>query len=640
MSRTVKTKENNISGENKNEMIFGAASGQGIFGAIKDSTDVYFAHDTIYLPNSDGFFPNSTDGTYSFSTVNLRSASISGTTPSSTTILTLDVDTDNQKITLAPVNAGSCTILLTFIDGSTKTLTVYVKDTRPYFNNTAGFYSGPYDASLSNIVTIKPTLSNGATVNNEHAQSSYIQFSFINAKTKEQEGSQSSYFYRDLNNKDWGVGSYIGYYAGSILISNSLYIFTPTLSKMFKITPSIIKYTLESKITTSSTTYNASKKATATSFNTQNSTATASAGDVAGLTTQYGWTTTTSANSTTKPTSWTNYDSNFVYTPSANAGTYNLWMRSVLKNSNYKMDNSQSDYLNGKYIGSCKINKCTVSFDTLPSIINNNTSYTGSNIIVVNAYTLKNNSTSTSPTIYSTTGANTQFGFTQSNSTTKPSSWKTVSTPSSDLTVKNAGTYYIWIKSVLTDSTNYDFSTSQNDYLNGKYIGSVVINKAAYPQKNINITQTSPTSGNITSTGSASFTLNQKGPGTVTGWTLTPNTATLTVTDSSQKLTVNISNFKINKNTNYTLTVNVAANDSANYNGTSVTKTFTCYYVEPTTEPFTTTTTTTAEPTTPPMHTTLPPPTTTTIPPMSTTPPVSTSEPSSESASEPSTSWS
>lgn len=152
------------------------------------------------------------------------------------------------------------------------------------------------------------------------------------------------------------------------------------------------------------------------------------------------------ANGTTAPTSgW----STSIPT-GTNARTYYVW---------YKVDTADSTNCLSKaatYKGSVTISKKSITI-TAPTI--NSTTLT---------YTAADKTLASGGSVSDTTGATFKIGL-GSSSSSAPSTWYS----SDAITAINAGTYYVWYKAVLNDSTNYTVDT------NNHYLGSKAIAKAA-----------------------------------------------------------------------------------------------------------------------------------------------------------------
>ena len=202
------------------------------------------------------------------------------------------------------------------------------------------------------------------------------------------------------------------------------------------------------------------------------------------------------SNGTTAPTSgW----STSIPT-GTNAGTYYVW---------YKVDTADSTNCLSKsatYKGSVTINQKSITI-TAPTINTATLTYTATD------KTLASNGS-----VSDTTGATFKIGLGSSGSSA-PSTWHS----SDAITAVNAGTYYVWYKAVLNDSTNYTVDTSNH------YLGSKAIGKAA-----LTVTGSSHTVtyGDATPTVSVSYS-GFKGSDTAAGVFSTLPTASTTYTSTT-----------------------------------------------------------------------------------------------------------
>ena len=134
-----------------------------------------------------------------------------------------------------------------------------------------------------------------------------------------------------------------------------------------------------------------------------------------------------------------------------NAGTYYVW---------YKVDTADSTNCLSKsatYKGSVTINQKSITI-TAPTI---NTATL--------IYTATDKTLASNGSVSDTTGATFKIGLGSSGSSA-PTTWHS----SDAITAVNAGTYYVWYKAVLNDSTNYTVDTS-NHYLGSKAIGKAAL---------------------------------------------------------------------------------------------------------------------------------------------------------------------
>lgn len=237
-----------------------------------------------------------------------------------------------------------------------------------------------------------------------------------------------------------------------------------------------------------------------------------------------------------------------------------------------------------------------IQFVVQPTITSGTPTYNGNSRQLTNTWSLKNSTLSTNN--FSITGAQIQYGFGNSASSA-PSSW-TNAPSNSNIFATNAGTYYLWMKLVLSDSTNYNLISNQSSYLTGKYIGTKTINKANLSFSiNCSVSQiyASNTSDNTTN---PVFTVsNNPENGNIT-WKITPTTNLnwqFVSYDTTGKSGIKIIQWSTFYGTqNITVTASIA--DTTNYKSASASSTYTVIsqYVQPTPQP---TPTPTPEPTTP-----------------------------------------